>query len=201
MLNTWWGLQGLRILGRAEENKAATVGWLQKCQLSNGGFTYQPKPEFGGLDDVTYTWAAVRALKLLGSAPKDPAAAIKYLHSLANENGGFADRPGWLSNPVATYYALDALNALEALGTAVTRKQVRRSRPSLPKELKVFSIQIEAHGKGSPAEAVDLARALHIHLWGAKNAEPGWIARAQSLADQQKVPVKFFISNEEYGTW
>ncbi len=201
VLNTWWGLQALQILGRAEENKSTTVGWLQKCQLSNGGFTYQPKPELGGLDDVAYTWAAVRALKLLGSAPKDPAAAIKYLHSLANENGGFADRPGWLSNPVATYYALDALNTLEALGTAVTREQVRRSRPSLPKELKVFSIQIEAHGKGSPAEAVDLARALHIHLWGAKNAEPGWIARAQSLADQQKVPVKFFVSNEEYGTW
>src|SRR5205085_2968469 len=66
--------------------------------------------------------------------------------------------------------------------------------------LKVFSIQIQAHGQGSPAEAVDLARSLRIDLWGAKNSKPGWIARAQSLADAQKVPVKFFVANEEYGT-
>ena len=31
--------------------------------------------------------------------------------------------------------------------------------------------------------------------------EPNWIARAQAVADAQKVPVKFFVSNEEYGTW
>src|SRR6185503_12812508 len=72
---------------------------------------------------------------------------------------------------------------------------------SLPVGLKVFTIQIEAHGKGSPAEAVDLARALRIHLWGAKNAKPEWLARAQTIADTEKVPVKFFASDEEYGTW
>src|SRR5581483_9007644 len=64
-----------------------------------------------------------------------------------------------------------------------------------------FTIQIEAHGQGSPAEAVDLAHGLRIHLWGAKNAKPGWIARAQALADRQKVQVLFFVANEEYGTW
>jgi hypothetical protein len=42
---------------------------------------------------------------------------------------------------------------------------------------------------------------LHIALWGAKNATPEWIARCQTLADQQRVPVKFFTANEEYGTW
>src|SRR5262249_10882054 len=54
--------------------------------------------------------------------------------------------------------------------------------------------------QGSPAEAVDLARSLRIHLWGAKNAKPGWIERAQALAAAQKVPVTFFVANEEYGT-
>jgi hypothetical protein len=67
--------------------------------------------------------------------------------------------------------------------------------------LKVFSIQIEAHGKGSPREAVDLAEALKIHLWAAKNAQPEWLARAQAIADQHDVPVKFASANEEYGTW
>ncbi len=72
---------------------------------------------------------------------------------------------------------------------------------SLPDGLKVFSIQIEAHGQGSPAEAVELARSLRIHLWGAKNARPGWLKTAQAIADREQVPVTFFVANEEYGTW
>src|SRR5262249_10187251 len=65
----------------------------------------------------------------------------------------------------------------------------------------IYSIQLEAHGQGSPTEAVDLAGALRIHLWGAKNARPGWIARAQAIADQKGVPVTFFVADEEYNTW
>jgi hypothetical protein len=42
---------------------------------------------------------------------------------------------------------------------------------------------------------------MRIHLWGAKNAKPEWIGRAQAIADEQKAPVKFFVANEEYGTW
>jgi len=49
--------------------------------------------------------------------------------------------------------------------------------------LRVYTIQIESHGKGSPAEAADLARALKIHLWGAKNATPAWLTRAQAEAE------------------
>jgi hypothetical protein len=71
----------------------------------------------------------------------------------------------------------------------------------LPPDLKIFTVQIEAHGKGSPAEAVDLARALRVHLWGAKNAAPGWIEAAQAMADREKDPVRFFVANEEYGTF
>lgn len=202
ILNTWWGLQALNALGRTTDKKGEAIAWLRSCQLRNGGFTFAPKPEFGGVDDAAYTRAAVRALKHLGAKPNNPAACIQYLHSLANADGGFADRPGWLSNPLATYYALDALDALGALNTAPARKpQTAKPKSSLPADLKIFSIQLEAHGQGSPSEAVDLARALRIHLWGAKNAKPEWLARAQSLADQQNVPVKFFVSNEEYGTW
>jgi hypothetical protein len=202
VLNTWWGLQALRVLGRAEESKDQTIAWLRACQLPIGGFTYQPKPEFGGVDDVAYTWAAVRALKLLGASLSDRDSCLAYVHSLANADGGFSDRPGWLSNPLATCYALDTLHALDALDslTSIQRRAPRWS-PALPHNLNAFSIQIEAHGQGSPADAVELARALRIHLWGAKNARPGWIARAQAIADQQGVPVRFFVANEEYGTW
>ncbi len=183
-------------------HRPQTIAWLRACQLANGGFTFAPKPEFGGVDDVAYTWAAVRALKHLGATPANRDACVKYLHSLANADGGFSDRPGWLSNPMATYYALDALEALDELKPNL-KFEISNLKPTtaLPDNLKVFTIQIEAHGKGSPAEAVDLARALRIHLWGAKNAKPEWLARAQAMADAQKVPVKFFVSDEEYGTW
>jgi hypothetical protein len=202
VLNTWWGLQALRIVGRAGEKKEETVAWLRACQLPGGGFTYQPKADFGGVDDLAYTWAAVRALRLLGAGPADREGCARYLASLWNPDGGAGDRPGWASNPVAAYHALDAQ---DALGEPIppprkTAPAPTRSAP-LPPGLKVFTAQIEAHGTGSPAEAVDLARALRVHLWGAKNARPEWVARAQAIADRLGVPVRFFAANEEYGTW
>lgn len=202
VLNTWWGVRALQVLGRLEEKKPETIAWLRACQLANGGFTWQPQPDFAGTDDVAYTWAAVRSLQMLGAAPAARADCLAYLRSLANADGGFGDRPGWLSNPLATYYALDAASALGELDCfASAPRPPRPRRQSLPAGLKLYSIQIEAHGQGSPAEAVDLARALRIHFWGAKNGTPEWLARAQALADRQQVPVQFFVANEEYGTW
>ena len=202
VLNTWWGLQALEILGRHAEKKSETIEWLRACQLPSGGFTYQPNAIVGGVDDVAYTWSAVRSLALLSAEPNDRARCLQYLHSLWNNDGGFGDRPGYVSNPLATYYAIEALAALNAIDSLrPNRGRSIAKRSALPANLQVFSIQLEAHGKGSPAEAVDLAGALKIHLWGAKNAKPAWIARAQALADGSAVPVRFFVSNEEYGTW
>ncbi len=197
VMNTLWGLQALQALGRLGEKKEETVAWLRACQRPDGGFATQPQDEIA--PSAVVTWAAVAALKLLGAGPGDRAGCVAFLHSLGAGDGGFGDRPGWVSNPVATYYALDALAALTALDAAPAPRPPARPA-ELPSDLRVFTIQIEAHGQGSPAEAVDLARSLRIHLWGAKNSKPGWITRAQQLADQQKVPVKFFVANEEYGT-
>ena len=202
VLNTWWGLQALRSLAdRINEKKNETVQWLRACQLPGGGFTYQPKPEYGGIADVAYTWAAVRALKELGAEPARRETCIDYLCSLHNADGGFGSRPEWLSSAEATYCALDALHALGALESAAPKKPAATRGTPLPADLKVFTIQMQAHGQGSPAEAVDLANALKIHMWGAKNAKPEWIKRAQAIADQRKVPVTFFVANEEYNTW
>ena len=202
VMNTLWGLQAARVLGLPEEKKAETIAWLRACQLPGGGFTYQPRPAFGGVDDVAYTRAALRALAWLGSAPADRAACVAWVGTLANADGGFADRPGWRSNPLATFYALDALDALgEVKAVATMKRRPAAAKRVLPGKLKVWSIQIEAHGTGSPAEAVALAAALRIDLWGAKNAKPQWLTRAQALAKAQNVPVQFFRANEEYGTW
>jgi hypothetical protein len=202
LTNTWWGLEALATLGRSGERAAETIAWLQSCQHAEGGFTYQPGATIGATPNVFYTWAALRALKQLGAGPGDRAACVRFLGALANADGGCGNRPGWASNPLATYQALDALDTLGARAPANSyRKPVTERRTPLPAGLKVFSIQIEAHGQGSPREAVALAQGLRIHLWGAKNARPGWIERAQAIADGQGAPVRFFVADEEYGTW
>ena len=218
VINTLWAIRGLEALGRPIDGKEETSAWLRACQRKAGGhFGHAPEsaagkpPLVGGRsNDVVYTWAAVRALQLLGAAPADADACVAYLHSLRNADGGFGDRPGWPSNALATYYAVDALAALNALGREPPARPLqtgggaaRLPNPpaDLPADLKVFTVQIQAPGSGSPADAVELARSLGIHLWGAKNSKPGWIEAAQTLADQQKVPVRFFVANEEYNTF
>lgn len=201
ILNTWWGLEALNVLDRVKEKRTSTIRWIQKCQMQGGGFTHQPDPQLGGWDDVAYTWAAVKALNLLGSQPKDKEGCIRYLSSLANADGGFSDRPNWLSNPMATYYAVDALTHLAIKDYGSVKRRPAPRRKGLPANLKVYSIQIESHGQGSPAETVALAKALKIHLWGAKNAKPGWRIKVEQLAREGNVPVTFFLADEEYGSW
>ncbi len=201
ILNTWWGLEALECLGRVREKRASTIKWLRACQLSGGGFTHQPDPEMGGMDDVSYTWAAVKALKLLGSGPIKFDKCIHYLKSLANADGGFSDRPSWQSNPMACYYAVDALAALGELKLEDLPRRAKPKRATLPSDLKVYSMQIESHGRGSPKETVTLAKALKIHLWGAKNATPEWREKVTEIARLKEVPVSFFLADEEYGSW
>jgi len=201
VMNTWWAIQALDALGRRPERPEETVRWVQRCQRPGGGFTYQPEPAFAGVEDVTYTWAAVRILERFGAGPSRPEACISSLQSLRNADGGFSDRPGRPSNSIATYRALDTLRALNAGNKPCPSARTIRKQPPIPKDLHVFTIQIEAPGRGSCIEAVELARALRIDLWGAKNATPDWIARAQRIANQRRVPVTFFVANEEYGTF
>jgi prenyltransferase beta subunit len=194
ILNTLWGLQALDVI-KAIGHREPVIDWVLACQGS-----HQPNPTFGGSKDIAYTWAAARCLELLKADLSKQPAMTELIHACHNVDGGFSDRPGWHSNAVATFYALDALRLLPSLDVPPKARPVVKSAP-LPADLKVFTIQIESHGTGSPAEAVDLAKSLKIHLWGAKNPKPGWLKKAQQLADQRQVPVTFFVANEEYGTW
>lgn len=201
IINTYWGLYGLQQLTDKDEKGQQTISWIRSCQSKNGGFTHQPNPFMSGNDDVAYTWAAVKALQLLSSQPTDKAACISYLISLHNNDGGFGNRPGLHSNPMATFYAIDALKTLNALQSL---DGIRfQDHPAKKAEnfsgLKVFTVQFEASGVGSPTEAVLLADSLHINLWGTKNSSPAWRAAAQKVADKKKVPVIFFQADEAYG--
>lgn len=204
VINTLWALRGLQALGQPVEKKAELVKWLQSCQRPDGHFSHAPNPEIGGKsNDIIYTWAAVAALRLLDQKPIDTHGCVTFTRTLYNADGGFGDRPGWPSNALATFYALQVLSDLDALSGGIPRRPptILCEAQPLPADLRVFSTQIQAPGVGSPADAVEIARALKIHLWGAKNAKPGWIERAQTIADERKVPVKFFVANEEYNTF
>ncbi len=202
VVNTWAVLTAAQELGHPSPPNADLIAWLQACQLPNGGFTYAPDSPLGGVDDVAYTHAAVQTLALLGAQPLDVTGCQRYLASLWRPGGGFADRPGWQPNLPATRLALEAAETLGGWrALPVDASQSAPASAPIPAGLKVYSMQIEAHGTGSVADAVEMARTLRIHLWGAKNASADWIARAQARADREQIPVTFFAANEEYGTW
>ena len=199
VVNTAYALAGLRILG--EKGNGRAIDWIRACQRKTGGFTWAPNPPVGGVEDVWYAWAAVRALVAAGARPADEPGLRRWLVSLWNADGGFAPRPGWKSDPMATFRAVDALNALgwlDGLRPDERRPATDRVEPDRS-DWHVWTIQFQAPGSGSVKEAVQIARDLKIHLWGAKNAQDEWIAAAQREADRLKVPVTFFRSDEDYG--
>jgi len=200
ILNTWWSLYALHQSGSFNQASPAVVAWINKCQLGNGGFTHQPEPEIGRNDEVAYTWAAVKSLDLFSAKPQDSMACIQYLLSLRNSDGGFGNRPGFPSTPMATFYAVDALKTLNAL-TALQEAQIVTHPPKKETDFSgynIYTVQFQAGGSGSPQEAVMLADSLGIHLWGAKNAGAGWIETAQKIADGKGVNVTFFQSDESH---
>ncbi len=200
ILNTYWALYAHKAQSGVESQTPETVNWLQSCQVDNGGFTHQPKPTIGANDDVIYTWAGIKSLQLLGARPKNEKRVIEYLLSLRNADGGFGARPGLHSTPVASFYAIDALralNAISALDRSVTPEKLSEPKPDFSGH-QVYTVQFQAHGQGSPLEAVMLADSLKIHLWGVKYPVAGWLEAAQKIAQNNKVPVTFFMSDEPH---
>ncbi|MGH9159247.1 MAG: prenyltransferase/squalene oxidase repeat-containing protein, partial [Vicinamibacteraceae bacterium] len=200
VMNTLWGLWALESLRLSPQHSGDLVQWLQACQRPNGGFTYQPEPAIGAVDQIVYTWAAVRALALCGARPLDVDRTCSYIERLHHDSGGWVDREGSEPNPLATYYALDALAALNRLEPSAPRAR-RQKSVTVPDSWHVFSVHIQAPGQGSPEDAVTLADALRIHVWAAKNSTPEWIRAAQRAADRRKVDVIFARGDEEYGTY
>jgi hypothetical protein len=201
VMNTLWGLLASEAIGLEPKKSDELVSWVRDCQLPSDGFTYAPGAELGGVDDIAYTVSALHVLAHLGAAPENPRRCAEWIESLLTPEGGFQDRPGGEPNPLATYYALDALQLLKHIPQGRVKPAARAKRHPIPAGANVFSMQVEAPGNGSPSEAVLLAKALGIHIWTAKNSPAGWVAEAQSIADRQGVPVRFAIGDEEYGTY
>jgi hypothetical protein len=157
-MNTWWGLEALKALGEPAGGGNALVAWLEACQLPGGGFTWQPKPELAGVDDVAYTWAALRSLKALGGKPAWAGRCAAWLHSLRNPDGGYGDRPGRQSNPVATFQALDSLGVL-----GMTPRPSQRNRCGEAAAGRIQRSSRDPRLGGSPLEAVDWRALVSPH--------------------------------------
>ena len=199
VVNTAYALAALRALGEKPDGRAAS--WILDCQREDGGFTWSPNPCMGGVSDVWYAWAAVRTLTSLGIRPRDEAGLRRWIVSLWNADGGFAPRPGMRSDPMATFRIVDMLCALGWMKGLVWSE--RANAVDAPHDnfanCHAWTVQFEAPGSGSVKDAVQIAKDLKIHLWGAKNALPGWVDAAQREADSIGVPVTFFHSDETYG--
>lgn len=190
----------LKAFGKNIPAKSELIKWLQNCQDANGGFKHQPSPELAKKPDIIYTWAAIKAMNELGGKPLDTKKAIEYILSCQDFDGGFGNKPGLPSTPMSTYYAIDALkgiDALSALDKKFTGDGIVRVSYGLQGK-NIYTAQFQSVGNGSPKEAVALAREFKINLWGAKNSPDGWIKEAQRIADENKVPVHFFITDEPY---
>ncbi|MDZ7620629.1 MAG: prenyltransferase/squalene oxidase repeat-containing protein [Patescibacteria group bacterium] len=197
LVNTYHALAALQAMG--DEPDRGVVAWIQDCQLTDGGFSWQPNAPLGNVSDLSYALAAARILALFGQRPKDAPGLAAWLQSLLNADGGFGDRPDAPSSALATFQVLETCRLL---GVVLSAEQTAppRVEAAIPAELRAYAIQFEAPGMGSTMDAVEIARNEGIHLWGAKNASAAWIRDAQRRADEQGVPVTFFVSNEEYGT-
>ncbi|WP_346239285.1 prenyltransferase/squalene oxidase repeat-containing protein [Niabella insulamsoli] len=200
ILCTLHAIRALIAFDQDTPQKQELIHWLQNCQKEDGGFVHQPQPELARKTDIIYAWAAVSALHLLGTQPLQVNSCVQYILSLQNADGGFGSKPGLASTPMSTYYAIDALRILKSLN-ALDKPLISGAPPKKKENWEgqnLFTVQFQAVGAGSPKEAVWLANYFKIDLWGAKNAPDGWIAAAQRIADQQKVPVHFFITDEPY---
>jgi hypothetical protein len=199
LMNTLWGLLACDALGLPGGETVAA--WVLACRLSNGAFTYAPGATLGAVDDVAYAWAALRLLERERRTLPQPDRTAAWLSSLLTPVAGFQDRPGGEPNPLAAYYALDCFRLLGRVPRRSAAPAPRAPRHAIPPGARVWSIQIEAPGNGSPQEAVSLARDLRIHLWTAKNSPPGWIDECRRIARAENVPVGFHHGDEEYGTF
>ena len=141
LVNTYYALAALQAMG--EEPDRAVGGWVRNCQLPDGGFSWQPNAPVGNVSDLSYALAAARILAMLGQEPNDGPGLTRWLQSLANDDGGFSDRPGAPSSALATFQVLETCRLLDISLTA-KRIAPTDNKTDIPAELRVYCIQFEA---------------------------------------------------------
>jgi len=190
----------LKRLKQAMANRETCIAWIRSCQDASGGFRWSPtREDHSNKPDVWYTWAAVRALDGLGSAPADAKGCIQWLNSLQNADGGFGDRPGWNSRIYSTYYAVGALHVLAGdVRDGIARKTVSRIETVIPEgKYRIFQAHLKspAVSNESQAEMVEEVRAMRLHLVGAKTDD---VNDARSYVEKHGYELDVLACPENY---
>ncbi len=102
------------VLGQAltEEQKKATVSWIQSVQKENGGFAADKRPKTPAT--MRATAAALRALKLLAAQPTNKDSCARFVMSCYNKVlTGYAPQPGGKVDKATTAFGLMAAGELK----------------------------------------------------------------------------------------
>lgn len=91
---------------------ADMITWLQQCQTYDGGFGFLP----GTTSFMENGYDCLRALRLLGSAPRDQEGCRAFILACRTRYGGFARRHGATAFLSSTWQAMAALELLEGAG-------------------------------------------------------------------------------------
>ena len=206
---THCAIQILKTLGIAIPGKEDVIAWIRSCQTPEGGFRWHPEhASYSNQPDVWYTWTAIKALKTLGSEPADVEACLRWLNSLQNVDGGFADRPGWNSRLYSTYYAVHSIAMLTGDVEAGIEKKIMAGETSRKIPEGMYSI-FQAHHKSPPGgnEMVDTALAIGLNLIAVKTTEQEVgigkgmsevVAHARQYAAEKDYPIEIVDSPENY---
>ena len=191
----------LKRLEQAVPGNKSCIAWIRSCQDASGGFRWSPtREDHSNKPDVWYTWAAVRALDVLGSAPADAKGCIQWLNSLQNADGGFGDRPGWNSRIYSTYYAVEALHMLAGdARKGIARKTVSCIETVIPEgKYRIFQAHLKspAVSNESQSEMVEQVRAMRLHLVGAKTDD---VNEARSYIGKHGYDLDVLACPENYG--
>ncbi|GHB73127.1 hypothetical protein GCM10007390_29030 [Persicitalea jodogahamensis] len=173
LMATCEAVMTLAALGVPMPNKEKCIAWLRACQTSSGGFRWSPSATaHSNQPDVWYTWAAIRALKTLGSKSADEKACLRWINSLQNPDGGFGDRPGWKSRLYSTYYAVHSAQLLAGNARrGITQKQMTDETTATIPEGKYRIFQAEHKSPPGDSSMVDAAAEMGFNLLAVKITE------------------------------
>ena len=213
VLNTLWAVRaaaeiGKPIAGGAETAKCAARD-ADRPRRAGTSRTARAWPArlAAGDADVVYTWAAVRALALLGETPAD-VGRVRRVPPLActRAGGGFGDRAGLAGQPAGDVLRGRCARRTGARWTGARPKPRRAIGPRRHREPSCRAVVVYRSRSKPPAPAARPTRsnwpAASASICGARRTrKPGWIEAAQRVADERRVPVRFFVANEEYNTF
>ncbi len=209
LVATYEAVMILTELGIPVPNTRKCIAWLRSCQTPTGGFRWSPSASsYSNQPDVWYTWAAIRALRALGSEPANPTACLAWLNSLQNPDGGFGDRPGWPSRLYSTYYALHSAQLLAGSARrGITQKQLTQENQPLIPEGKYRIFQAAHKSPQGDSGMVDAAAAMGFNLLAVKTTEKQidpaegmsrMVKQARAYAKRKNYPLEIVDFPENY---